>query len=539
MSHPPSPSGTSYYYDDTLEFSDESLERFSVLPPEVLCLLADHLSPSDLAACCQVCRGFRYYFEDYLFRDLVLVHPNRIADFNFAEERFKRHCFLTRSFVSSAGMQHARMLITSECRSLRRLCLQFSPRATIPPNVMANLLTSLSGANTRIHHITLAGAIDWTTTLRQLSSWRVLSSLDLDFAHVTLTEVAARSCQGSFEVVGALPALRKLSLANFYGPCSGLLMLLRECPNLEAVRFKLLDVWQPSTSCSAELVELLKNVQTLTWEASAVGSEELGEMLGLGSRTKKVAIAARHMDSLEPLASKAPTFRSLTLAGVQGPFGAELQWFLEKSTTLQELVILPSLQFEQGHQTRLLARNFHDRSGQMRILDEHAAGWSAMWGCSLTLTYLEVVIERLQPTYAEGISSSSGSQSWSLSAGCLAEHKVVYEQLGLLVNLRHLRLGVRGAEEHQTSSLLFSADTGLGPLGGMKSIQTLDLRWTIHEIGRIELDWFYSHWPRLKVIKGLTELPLEADQRSLQRSDGAKTWIQEHPFGVGHDYYGH
>jgi len=530
----------------TVPFHPESsLARFAELLEEVFSLIANHLSARDLAVCLRVSKGYRHIWEDYLFRYVNLTDEDQSASFELAKKHFKRHSKLTRSFASCRGFDHGRLLRRSGCSSLRRLDLRFRLSATILPADMMDLLGALTSTNAYLDLVSLTGQFDWTLALDLISKCTVLSRLKLDFLEADPVDVPSQSCGGSSVRTKELGSLKQLSLAGLRISNRCLLVLLRECPNLRAIRFRMVGAWEPSAATKKELVERLKTVGSLTWEANEVDEEELGEMLALGTETKRVAIFARTVSSFAPLVERAATLRSLTLDGIRGSFGSELQLFLERATVLRQLFALPSAQFDNNH-VRLLARNFHDRTGEMAMLDS-LAGATAIWGCALTLTRLEVAIERLHPTYVDTTDDAVYGNTLPMSVECTTEHMVAYQQLGKLVNLQHLRLGqqrapesVDGGEElggYQTNCLLFSDESGIDPLSGMRAIRTLDVRWTAHEIGQVELRWMKINWPRLDVVRGLTDLPPRAGRLQRERCENAETWIRAHPRGVGKDFY--
>ncbi|GJJ70929.1 hypothetical protein EMPS_03279 [Entomortierella parvispora] len=531
-----------------VRFLPESLGPLALLPSEVHGIIANHLSTPDLASCVRVSHGFRNIWIHYMFRDMRLIEPRQSELFQLnSTTTFKRHCRLTRSFVSFRLMEDGAILRDSGCTSLRRLDLRLPLEGeVVDVRAVVELLGDVLRTNSRLNHVACTGRLDWTAVLDLLSSSNPISYLYFNFVGADLAEVSSPPGAQSSAMTRKLPALKKLSLVSFPGSSSGYLVLLRECSRLETVRWKLVGAWAPSDKVKEELSELLKNVRSLSWEGMEIDEEALGEMLALGTETKRVTISAPIVRSFAPIANRAASFKSLTLRGVLSLFSSELQRFLENATTLEKLCALPLRIVEKRH-VRLLARNFHDRGGTVDLVLDGVDGSGLRWGCAMTLTRLEVLIERRYPTRVDGTSAVTEGQSMPLSAECWLEHQMVYEQLGQLVNLRHLRLGqmmaprsVGGEEErggYQTNCLLFSVESELGPLHGMRAIQTLDVRWIAHEIGRPELDWMHNNLPKLRVVVGVADTPPHADRLWRHRSAGAKAWMDEHPRGVGRDHY--
>jgi len=174
-----------------------------------------------------------------------------------------------------------------------------------------------------------------------------------------------------------------------------------------------------------ELTEHLINVECLAWEARRVDEEELGDMFVLGAETKGVIISAPIVRSIAPLVETAATFKSLTLDGVLGSFGSKLQVFLEQVTILKELCAMPTTLLENRH-VRLQARNFHDHTGAMEMME--LAGPTNVWGCAKTLTRLEIVIERQFLTYIDETDMPIDNHRLPMSPESWMEHTIAYEQ---------------------------------------------------------------------------------------------------------------
>ncbi|GJJ77727.1 hypothetical protein EMPS_10086 [Entomortierella parvispora] len=530
-----------------VRFSPESLGRLALLPTEVYGLIADHLSTVDLASCVSVNHSFRDIWIDYLFRDMSLVEERQIELFELsAVTTFKRHCRLTRSFVGSRFVELGAILRYSGCTSLRYLDLRLPRVEPFNTRAVLELLGAVLRTNSCLNHVACTGRLDWTAVLDLLSSSISISSLYLNFVGAELAEAPSRSGAESSALTRKLPALKQLSLDFLPGSSSGYLVLLRECSQLEAIRWSLVGPWDPSDQVKEELLVLLKNVESLAWEASEIDEEELGEMLALGTETKRVAISAPIVRSFAPVLKRAASFKSLTLDGVLGSFSSQLQLFLERATALEELCALP-LEIVENNHIGLLARNFHDKTDRAEEVLDGVDRSAWRWGCARTLTCLEVLIERRYPTYEDGTSTATEGQAVPLSVECRLEHAIAYEQLSQLVNLRHLKLGqtmaprfVGGEEErggYQTNCLLFSMESGLSSLHGMRAIHTLDVRWIAHEIGRQELEWMHNNFPTLSVVVGITDFPPHADRLWRRRAAAAEEWMDAHPRGVGRDLY--
>ncbi|KAF9908545.1 hypothetical protein EC991_009690 [Linnemannia zychae] len=115
----------------------------------------------------------------------------------------------------------------------------------------------------------------------------------------------------------------------------------------------------------------------------------------------------------------------------------------------------------------------------------------------------------------------------------------ILRQLGRLTKLRKLALGRSGRNYEQEAwyshleikeicamvvddyfqieCLELSLEGGLEELAGLKDLEELDLTQMAHRIGVAEVQWMVEHWPKLKMIRGLTYSHRNADARS-------KTW---------------
>ncbi|KAG0063581.1 hypothetical protein BGZ89_009773 [Linnemannia elongata] len=143
--------------------------------------------------------------------------------------------------------------------------------------------------------------------------------------------------------------------------------------------------------------------------------------------------------------------------------------------------------------------------------------------------------------------------------------RFIYTQLGRMINLKELNLGVPDTvsaphswyvveigelgpfedpghnfvREFNYRSLEFSLASGLDLLAGMKELTMLDVRWTAHRIGVEELDWMHANWPKLKVIKGLLSKREWAgeDEGGMAIRAAVDEWIAVHPHGIGSSFY--
>lgn len=123
-----------------------------------------------------------------------------------------------------------------------------------------------------------------------------------------------------------------------------------------------------------------------------------------------------------------------------------------------------------------------------------------------------------------------------------AAHCRVYSQLGQLTTLKELTpVGqtvsrARSQDALQVEGLVFSLESRLDLLRGMKAMEVLDLRNCAHRIGIEELDWFHEHWPNLKSIKGLQNSRDWADEEWQKKEAEVEAWIAEHPNGIGSSF---
>ncbi|KAF9548781.1 hypothetical protein EC957_005715 [Mortierella hygrophila] len=118
-----------------------------------------------------------------------------------------------------------------------------------------------------------------------------------------------------------------------------------------------------------------------------------------------------------------------------------------------------------------------------------------------------------------------------LHSGTLEESRIiqrkVYAQLGVLVSLQHLALGnspnscsfiVDTGEQgpiyynplFQTNCLEMSLESGLGLLGGLTVLQSLDVSSMAHTIGEDELRWMESRWHSMRELIGLDQEEIDA-----------------------------
>ncbi|KAG9064773.1 hypothetical protein KI688_003032 [Linnemannia hyalina] len=127
-----------------------------------------------------------------------------------------------------------------------------------------------------------------------------------------------------------------------------------------------------------------------------------------------------------------------------------------------------------------------------------------------------------------------------LHSGTLEESRIiqrkVYAQLGVLVSLQQLTLGnspssrsfIVGTGEQgpvyynplfQTNCLEMSLESGLGLLGGLTALQSLDVSSMAHRIGEDELRWMESRWHSMRELIGLNRKKIDAIWLSLYDPD--------------------
>ncbi|GJJ76925.1 hypothetical protein EMPS_09284 [Entomortierella parvispora] len=517
---------------------------FSLLPLELVGLVADYLSVHDIAACTRVSRGLRRVWAPYLFRDLDLTSESQagLLDLDSVQRLFVENGQLTRSFVSGHALEHGILLSVARCPRLRCLDLDFQRGFRDSPSSTLELVRSLTMNSPFLDRVTLHGHYDWTVTLSLFSHCRCLSELHLDFAGLTIREEPVMIDEFYVESLSGparLTNVKQMSFSGLRGSIDRIADVLSASPNLVALTIHVDGGWSLCEKSRTNIMAIVGNLQSLTWKANQAGEWVLDQMLALGGHAKKLTIAVPNVQSLGSLARSGATSESITLDGIFGFFGNDVQSFLERATRLREFCALPPTLLEQGH-LRIRSHHFHDGAGLMDdlpwVLD--LDGPTQVWGCSLTLTHLEIAVECLYPAFDERDEFSPPSQ---------VEHTVVYQQLGLLVNLQLLRLGQRRApipggvgEGHggyQTSCLMLSLESGIDLLRDMQAMRTLDVRWTAHRIGAPELEWFSTHWPKLDAVLGLTDLPPGAGQHCIVRADLAADWILAHPRGVGRSHH--
>jgi hypothetical protein len=82
-----------------------------------------------------------------------------------------------------------------------------------------------------------------------------------------------------------------------------------------------------------------------------------------------------------------------------------------------------------------------------------------------------------------------------------------YDQIARLVNLRELCLvSVKGSSwgvDGATVQVRLTLEEGLDRWHGLKELEVLDVEYLDHQIGVEEVQWMVTHWPQLKVIRGL------------------------------------
>lgn len=145
----------------------------------------------------------------------------------------------------------------------------------------------------------------------------------------------------------------------------------------------------------------------------------------------------------------------------------------------------------------------------------------SQWACTW-ITVLNIQIGGIPRPDVEFDSSGKRIEAGTpLHDGTLEESRIiqrkVYAQLGVLVSLQQLTLGnspnprnyIMGTTEDgpvyynplfQTSCLEMSLESGLGLLGGLTALQSLDVSSMAHRIGEDELRWMESRWHSMREL---------------------------------------
>lgn len=163
--------------------------------------------------------------------------------------------------------------------------------------------------------------------------------------------------------------------------------------------------------------------------------------------------------------------------------------------------------------------------------------WSCTW-----ITVLSIQIGGIPRSDVEFDALGKRIESGTpLHSGTLEESRIiqrkVYAQLGVLVSLQQLTLGnspnsrnyvVDNTGEQgpvyynplfQTSCLEMSLESGLGLLGGLTALRSLDVSSMAHRIGEDELRWMESRWHSMRELVGLDREEIDAIWLSLYDPD--------------------
>ncbi|KAG0237763.1 hypothetical protein BGX31_003497 [Mortierella sp. GBA43] len=122
------------------------------------------------------------------------------------------------------------------------------------------------------------------------------------------------------------------------------------------------------------------------------------------------------------------------------------------------------------------------------------------------------------------------------------QQRKVYDSLARLIHLKHLDLGFeyRDPESRLTfqgsqlsriaweetefeppelDTLELSLESGLSQLGALKNLEMFGFEGIDHRIGKKEIEWMTTSWPKLKLMYGLAETPLFKDRYSRKNQE--------------------
>ena len=364
-------------------------------------MIAAYLEPTTLTMCMRVRRAFRLLFVPYLYRSVELVDEevNIIFQEPAVGPHFRSVSHHVRQFVSLFGRRNGKLIVSAGVSNLIKLELSFEDVLVTEWLELTELVAQLVDSNALLCRLRLTGPSNWFAFPFLLDVASQLTHLDLDFQGARLPPMTLQLDDDDFVDGGRLPALRSMSLANFKGSGTWLLLLLRECPELREVTLKQQQYWMPSEGSRLELAHLLRGVKSVVWRAEEIRGGDLREVLELGSpESKSESTSAPEVDSLAPLIESAACIQSLALDHVlrRADVQSELQQFLEAATKLKELRLQTTAPCDRWSLVLTPLMLFGSTSPLLR---NHVP---RTWGCARTLTRLEILVQRLPSIPARG-----------------------------------------------------------------------------------------------------------------------------------------
>ncbi|KAG0056059.1 hypothetical protein BGZ83_006496 [Gryganskiella cystojenkinii] len=533
------------------------------IPEELLLIVADFLTPKNIASCLRVSKHWNKVFHPLFWRNISVTSPTANRYFSNAPDNklIQTNAPLVRSLKCHFFTALHPFCQSKKMTNLQRLDLW---GLVLPNNNKAILwvpLLKLIARNPGLKYLTiynLCGTVDNLAaktfpflpnlTAMKLHAGRSVSTKSLE-AFLELLPPSIRYLKLHLSVSGekkylaqpgsAYPVLnlRHLVCAGFMSDCEIVMKnLIKRCPDLETL------------TCESSLSKLTLDapcpkLRNLIFDDDFIGfmsDEQRGALLTrwispLGLRSVDMVADKKPVGPLTIVAMHKhdSTLQEIKTSKLEG---ADLITFLYSCSQLRVLQsgsksaedpskvdsfssYLEEMRIERGQ-----PQVVYDFTVNAPVL---VASTPEVWLSAGTLTTLEMLLSNIPRPDLQGVvirDKMLGPYPDSLWQESRTLQKQVYTRLGHCKRLRKLILGVsvvraldvRAANNCIYEGLEFSLDSGLGLLAGLEDLRVLDVQMLEHKIGIPELEWMKLHWKKLERIIGL-----EPDETSLK-------WIKKH-----------
>ncbi|GJJ67671.1 hypothetical protein EMPS_00017 [Entomortierella parvispora] len=532
------------------------------LTAEILALIADLLTPKNLAVCLRVCKHWSKVFHPLFWRNMSITSPTTNRWFSNAPDNklIQTNAPLVRSlrchfFTSLTPFFQAKKMTNLSRLDLWGLVLPNDNKAILWVPLL-NLIARNPGLRFLAIYNLLGTADNLAAKIfpslpnlqvMKLHAGRPVSAKSLDAflmmlpPSVLYLKVDASISGGEKYVPapsshGPRMKLRRLACSGFMFHTEAVLnSFLKRCPDLETM------------ICEGTLSKLKMNEprprlqnfvmkDSFGWGTDGIALDNWIGPMGLRSLIldDKCTFGVK---TVETILKHRSTLEELRVTQVQGTHIVSLL------KSCPRLSILSTGSKTAGEPTAggrdslasiirdvLLKEGMAEPPAKMDYTVNAASLIGAtpvVWPCAGTLRTLEMILANIPRPDLQGVmihGKMLGPYPDSLWIESRDMQRQIYERLGHCTKLRKLILGVsllRSLDVREANSCIyegleFSLDSGLGLLSGLTDLRVLDVQMLEHKIGIPELEWMKTHWKKLERIVGL-----EPDETSLK-------WIKKH-----------
>ncbi|KAF9349708.1 hypothetical protein BGX26_012041 [Mortierella sp. AD094] len=506
--------------------------------PEIRELIARYLSKRDLAQCVRASQSWNALFTPYIWKHVNLNQKLVRRGFNL--DSLAPHSHLVKS-ISMTDILEFKSLV-SACSNLQSLqvIMSFGLLRTYQQTLKNQLSAILTDTLSIVRLAMDSVYIDWALigilkNLRELKLnncdtminssvsdfWNRdhphLESLSLSFVHIPDLWEETEQIASMYPIFPNVKSLEVERLTTL--PESTQVEIIRQCPNLETLRFLAYSRKRIQSSLTKEIVRLaaagswpkLRNLHYDGPTISDQGSADILRSMELCYQWD-VSYADFNLQSFQALSEHFSTLTRVNLTYCRSARSDMLQEILSSCPLLRRFrgVRIFAKDIVQGKpwvcsslQTFMAFIDFGDKPGAAAEEIEEMAQSTVSTSAILD----DSEISKFQQPVLEKISHLHVSTSATLDASEIRRFQLaVFERISHLNNLRILSVGLelsisQGVRDFR-HGLNLKLGNGLELLESLKNLEIIGIPNTFQDMGMEEIEWMLARWRRLEQVMG-------------------------------------